>query len=557
MLIICQWRRRVKRLVASQHVVSLKTQEKAKTLQMWVRRLRHVSPADGLFVVITLISAFLLTRGLVAQPGYTDAFYHFNAAARFASGQGLTDLTLWTYIGEPPSLPAPSHLYWMPLTSLVAAFGMIATGQPGSVAAAQWPFTLLFAATALVGYGLGGRLGGSRRHAWLAGWLTLFSGFFTRYWGAIDTVAPYALVGSLGLAALGAGVTRLERGERPVWPLMIGAGLCAGLAHLTRADGVLLLLIGWVTLGWYRNKKSLRSVLFSGFVFTLTYGIIMFPWWIRNSSLVGVPLPVGGTQGIWFTDYNELFNYPPDANPARLFADGIGLFLRTRWEAFVNNLGTFVAVEGLIVLTPLMLVGLWQRRGLPFLRAFWLYALGLHVAMTLVFPFPGYRGGLLHSAAALVPWWAALGVVGLDDVIAWVAARRRRWRVVTARRVFGAALALFALWLSLSVGLAGRVLPGTPARYTALDRALPADARVMINDPSQLYYFTGRGGVVLPNETPDVIPEIARRYKVRFLLLEGPAATPPPLWSLYDRLPSFLTPVVVEGLDVQLYEIRY
>ena len=77
---------------------------------------------------------------------------------------------------------------------------------------------------------------------------------------------------------------------------------------------------------------------------------------------------------------------------------------------------------------PLMLVALWRRRRHAFLRGFWLYALGLHLAMTFIFPFSGYRGGLFHSAAALFPWWMALGVVGLDDVIDWIAQRRRQWK---------------------------------------------------------------------------------------------------------------------------------
>ena len=338
-------------------------------MQKWVYRLRRIGRPEWLFAGFALVVAVLLTRGLVAQPGYTDAYYHFNAAARLAGGQGLTDLTLWTYIGAPDTLPALSHLYWMPLTSLLAALGMALAGQPGSYAAAQVPLTLLFAATALVGYGLGWRLGGTRRHAWLAGWLTLFSGFFTRYWGATDTVAPYALVGSLGLVALGAGVVRLER-AKVVSGLMLVAGICAGLAHLTRADGVLLLLVSWVALLWPWTRSGWRARWSALALLTLAYGLVLLPWGLRNLALVGSPLPVGGAQAIWFTDYNELFNYPADANPARLFADGLGLSLRTRWEALVNNLGTFVAVEGMIVVTPLMLIGLWRRRGEPFVRGF-------------------------------------------------------------------------------------------------------------------------------------------------------------------------------------------
>ncbi len=580
-----------------------------------------------IFAVVALVVAFALTRGLVAQPGFTDAFYHFNAANRLVHGDGLTDPYLWTYIGAPDHLPAPSHLYWMPLTSLIAAAGMALLGS--TYAAAQFPFTLMYAATAGVGFYLGGRIGGGRRHAWMAGLLTLFSGYYARFWGATDTFAPYALVGSLCLLMLGLAVERLSASRRP-YALCMAAGALAALAHLTRADGVLLLLVGWIVILWPRlnaltpfpwfgplalrvedaasrrerghnhlgspsgrgetekpagrftmPSHELRDANHSqgvvttppsllaergaagqvGFrvrltcimLMTLAYLVVMAPWFIRNQTVIGTPLPVGGTQGIWFAEYNDLFDYPPDSTLSTFLATGLPHILATRWEALSNNLLRFVAEQGLIVMTPLMLLGLWMRRRQPLLRAFWLYALGLFVAMTFIFAFPGYRGGLFHSAAALVPWWAALGVAGLDQAVDWVARRRRRWDAATAKWFFSVALLFVAVFLSLSIGLGGRVSAGEPPLYAALAAKLPADARVMINDPAALYYFTGRGGVVLPNETPDVIPTIARQYGVGYLLLETPSATPSLLWPLFESTPSFLTPIPLDIPGVRLY----
>ncbi len=40
-----------------------------------------------LFGLIALLGAFLLTRGLVNGPGYTDVFYHLNAADRLVRGR--------------------------------------------------------------------------------------------------------------------------------------------------------------------------------------------------------------------------------------------------------------------------------------------------------------------------------------------------------------------------------------------------------------------------------------------------------------------------------------
>ncbi len=523
-----------------------------------------------IFTLIAIIIAFAITR-LVNAPSYTDAYYHFNAAARLAAGQGLTDAYLWTYIGAPETLPAsgltPSHLYWMPMTSLMAAAGMKLLNAVGSYSAAQLPFTLMFAATAVIGFWLGRKIGGSNRHAWLAGLLTLFSGFYTRFWGTMDTFAPYALFGSLCLLVMGLGIGIHDGWSVREPPLQkrifywLLAGALAALAHLTRADGLLLLVVGYAAIFWgvWRDRR-LRQRGSAAAALTAAYLMIMLPWFIRNLNEIGTPLPLGGMQAVWFTQYDDLFNYPPVAAPELLGLDG---FLRARWEAFAGpgglfsgNLGTFVAVEGMVVLTPLMLIGLWRRRRESFLRSFWLYALGLHLAMTLVFPYPGYRGGLLHSAAALVPWWAALGAAGLDDLIDWVARRRRHWDAALAKWIFSSALLGLALFLSLSIGLRAR-LPADadkPALYAELEQRLPPDARLMINDPAMLYYYTGWGGVVTPNADLELIQEIARRYDVDYLVLE-PGGIPDRLMSAYDSPPPFLTRLELANSEMRLYAI--
>ncbi|MDX1991724.1 MAG: hypothetical protein SF029_05020, partial [bacterium] len=351
-----------------------------------------------LFALLGVIVAFVLTRWTVAQPNYTDAYYHFNAATRLVSGQGLTDAYLWNYINAPQSLApgevVPSHTYWMPLTSLSAALGMWLLNAPGNYAAAQWPFALMLAATTVSGFWLGHRLGGTRRHTWVAGLVTLFSGFFTRFWGASDTFASYAIAGALSLIFIGLGVQALHmRQHQRMYLWFALAGVAAGFGHLARADGLLLLLVGGIVIlwPWDVRRNPLIGLRVGAVMMLLTgYVLVMLPWFVRNLNAVGSPLPIGGFQAAWFTEYNDLFSYPADASPATLFANGLGAFLESRWSALTNNVGTLVAVEGLIVMTPFMLLSLWKRRQDSFLRGFWLYALGLHVAMTLVFPFPGY-----------------------------------------------------------------------------------------------------------------------------------------------------------------------
>lgn len=496
------------------------------------------------FTLLAMLVSTVITHGLIARASYTDAHYYYNAAERLASGQGLTDAYLWNYVGVPDALPAPSHLYWMPMTSLLAGGSMWLLDAPGNYDAAQVPFTLMLAATALMAYWLGGRLGGTARHRWVAGLLTLFSGFFTRFWGATDTFAPYAFFGTLTLVTSGLLALGNPRTRRIDLLLALAVGVLAGAGHLTRADGLLLLVVAALAPLWLGNGMTARRRLILIGLVVIGYLLVMAPWFVRNLEAVGTILPTGGTDAIWFTSYDELFNYPPGASPETLFTDGLGPVLQSRWKALTNNFMTWWAVEGMVIIAPLMLVGLWNRRQDRFLGPFWLYALGLHLAMTFIFPYPGYRGGLFHSAAALIPFWMALGVVGLDDVVVWVSARRRTWQPVRARRVFSAGLVLIALVLSFNVGMNGRVPADKPTLYQQLESVLPSDARVMINDPAALYDFTGLGGVVIPNAPVSTLPEIAAKYDVTHLLIEtvdGAPAVPRRFRLNSADLPPFLT----------------
>ena len=256
-------------------------------------------------------------------------------------------------------------------------------------------------------------------------------------------------------------------------------------------------------------------------------------------------------------EYNDIFNYPPDSSPATLFADGVDALINSRREALVNNSGTFVAVEGLVVMTPLMLIGWWRRRRDPFLLPFGLYALGLHLAMTFVFPFPGYRGGLLHSAAALIPFWAALGVAGLDDVVDWVARRRRRWNARTAKVVFSGGLVAVAVGLSVYIGVerAGRAAD-TRRSTPNCAPALPADARILSDDPPELYYYTGMGGATSAQRPPETLLDVARRYGIDYLLLKVDAGSiPTPDCSRFSTTPpDFLKPLPFDS--ARLYAIH-
>ena len=510
---------------------------------MFFRRVAPVYRRDVPRIAALALLVGVLGAILIDQPGSTDAFYYYNAAQRMANGLGMTDAALWTYIGAPAGLPIPSHLYWQPLPSFVALGGMSLFGV--HFGGAQIAFLLLYACLAVIGYTLGALLGKSRRVAWLAALLVIFSGYYFPYWFTTSSIAPFGLFGALCLLSMGIG----RKTESWLWFAL--SGICAALAHLTRADGLLLLIILPAVAVWRAPLGvGLRAVLAG----VLAYAAVMLPWWLRMLDVSGAPLPAGGIETAFMRSYDEIVNYPAGVSLAHFLSWGVENIIRSRLWALSVNLMRFIGEQGLIALTPLMMFGAWRKRRDPILSGFLLYAPLLFILMTFVFTFPGARGGLFHSGAALMPFWAALGGVGLHDLIMAVAARRRRWHPNQAKVVFGGALIAWAVLLSV-VMLWNKRLEwnNSGAFYTAL--GLPQEAIVMINDPSALYYFTGNMGVVVPNAPPSSISDLAARYGVTHVVLDR--NYPPLMESLWRRqdVPFFLEHLYYDG-SVRIYRVR-
>lgn len=556
---------------------------------------------DSVLVAALALIVGLITMTMQRQPGYTDAYYYLNAATRLTHGQGLTDAALWTYIGAPATLPAPAFLYWMPFASLVEAAGVAINGWLlGTFHAAQIGVLVCYVALAFLGYRLGRQFGETRRTGWIAGLLTIFSGFFLPYWTNTDTFAVYGLIGALALVAMGKGrgtsppnplSTGVERGSRAggsvgsgtqpeprtsinaeevgehralplsrkwrgaggeVWWAIAGA-LC-GLAHLTRADGLLLLMVLIIVALWGRPKAGIVPALIG----IAAYAVVMTPWALHNLDTIGTVLPVGGFQTAWLQNYDQIAAYPPGASFSDFLAWGVGSIVQSRLTALIVNLQTFVAVEGLIVLTPFMAFGLWRQRTDPQLSGFVLYTIGLHLLMTFVFAFPGLRGGLLHSAAALVPFWAALGAAGFDEALVW-AAKRRRWPLQQAKTIFGSALVGFAIVFSALIG--ARQIGNwneAGAFYRAIGAALTRDSIVMVNDPPAFYYETGLPAIVVPDSPPDTLATLVARYGVTTVVLDE--NRPDSLADLYNgklTLPylRLMPSLTGQPADTRIFEV--
>jgi hypothetical protein len=255
----------------------------------------------------------------------------------------------------------------------------------------------------------------------------------------------------------------------------------------------------------------------------------MGPWFIRNSIVFGTLLSPGGSRALWVQTYNQTFAYPADQlTMQNWLRSGWPSILEARRMALGWNLQTAWAVQGGIFLLPLILAGGWHhRKDSRILIGFTAWILTFFM-MTLVFPFAGARGGLLHSGAAIQPLWWALAPVGLEMFVQW-GGKVRGWQVDRARVVFLVGMVAIAAILSAAIFL-GRVTSqpawgAETAKYAHIESFLQeqnasTDDIVMVGNPPGYYIASGRSAIAVPDGDLSTVFEVARRYKARYLVLE-------------------------------------
>ncbi|MCZ7571926.1 MAG: hypothetical protein M5U01_25515 [Ardenticatenaceae bacterium] len=519
----------------------------------------------------------LAIRVLIAlplmQPGYFDAFYYYHVAQNMAAGRGMVEDLIWNYLDQSPvamQIPHPSHLYWMPLTTWLAAAGIrLLGGALGGFHAALVPFIVFSAFLPPLSAWVAWHLWQRRDFALRAGLLTLFSGFYFLYWIVPDSYTPFTLAVALSLLGCWLG----NRGRTLGWFL---AGVGAGLSQLTRADGVLLvltipLLAVWPVVGSRLKLEaslserqpailqplnlSLARLLLAGLLAGSGYLAVFGPWLLRNLALAGTPLPGGGIKTLWLRSYDEIFSYQVLLTPHHLLSWGLWPIVRSKGQTLVWNSAILLGTLQFF-LAPFAWLGLRQARGrtqVDLLRPVLLYGGVLFVTMTLLFTFPSRRGSLLHSAAALVPWLMALVPAGVNAA----AIRFARWRrhdPALAVRFFGNGFVALAALVSLWLYAQALFLPPAPdsklaswneraTHYVKVAQWLAEHAAagpVLVVDPPAFTAVTGRPAIVIPSDSLEALTAAADRFGARWLLIESDHAvplnaawqfgTPPPGW---------------------------
>jgi 4-amino-4-deoxy-L-arabinose transferase-like glycosyltransferase len=492
-------------------------------------------------------------------PAYSDAYYYYGVALRLVEGKGLTEASMFTYLSNAPTFPAPGNLYWMPMPTLIAAVGMLLFGH--NYDAAQLGFIPLHAGIAVIAYWIGWRMTKTRKIAWGAGLLALFSVHYPPYLITTGTLGPYGFIGGLCLLMIGIGVEPIIQDDQTTKPQTDGrwwffAGMLSGLGYLTRSDG--MILVGVIGLAILFRRISWRFKAQHIALAAVGCLLVISPWLIRNKIAIGSFFPSGTFQVVFMRDYTEMWNYPPVISAQDFFASGLNNIIASRTQVLFSKepsglVWQFLDWEGFLILMPLMLWGLWRNRKSPLLRGFMLYALFMHLILFVLFPLPAYRGSVFHSSAATMPFWATLAVLGMDDLVKIIFKRRPRFRPV-ALRVIPRALIGVALMITLYSIAARTALMGKDCPHCDEIKALlPPDAVVAIDDPLSFHYFTGLNSLPLPNASPKVFPEISSRYLLTHIII--PKNHNPLFDGIYnDTAPLPYLHMIADKGDYKIFE---
>ncbi len=519
--------------------------------------------------LLALVGRLVLVAGF-PDPAYPDSFYYVDVARQLAAGHGFSVDVVWIFaevggrIPADPVLPIASNAHWMPMASLVQVPFIWLLGP--TALASSLPFALIGAIAAPLAWLIARDAGAPSFVGIGAGVLTAFPALLFVYMAQPDNFSLYQPLVAGALLLAGRGL----RGRPRSFAL---AGLLAGVATLSRNDGVLVLVVLGAAFLWDRLRtrvavagspaRPARVPLVAALASVALFAVAVLPWYLRQLAVFGTLSPSTASGKVLFIrDIGEWNSITTPATLDHLLGMGLGPLLLTRVGGLVSAAFIFSILVAAFVLIPPLVVGAWHRRRDAAFGPFFGYATLLFAFSALVSAVHVPGGTFIHSAAALVPHGYVLALWGIVVGTAWVARRRARWDAAGAARVFvGGAVAFGVLAAVFGSVAIHRTWDAKRTRMQAVGAALdgagaPLDDRVMSIDAAGNRYWTGHPGVVLVNDPLATVEDVARAYDIRWLVLERAESVPAAREILVDgRRPDWVGPPILETPDVSVYPV--
>lgn len=478
----------------------------------------------GLAVVVR--AGFML---MFPDPAYPDSFYYVDVARALASGHGLNVDFVWIFAevgGKLPAdavLPIPSNAHWLPLASFIQAPFIALMGA--TAIASALPMVLIGALAAPLTWFIARDIGASRTVGLGAGVMSAIPAA-----GAVFMAQPenFAIFQPLVAATL----WFAARGLRGDTRAYAAAGLLVGLASIARNDAFLLgAAVGLVFVidrvrAWRRRTPAHLPVAAAAGCLAL-YLLIVVPWWYRQLSVFGSISPTASTgTALWLVNYRQWNSITADVTLANFLAQGWGGIIGSRIGGLVSAAANFALIIGSLVLVPFIVWGGWLRRRSDDLLPWFLYVAIMFLGAMLLFPLHVPGGAFIHSAVGMGPYAYILALEGVAALVLAIARRRPTWDPARATPLFSwviVGLVVASGFLFAPVVQAGWKADAAPriALAAEMDKmGIAFDDRLMSIDAGGFKYFTGRGGVVSPDDPIDTIRDVADAYDIHWLILE-------------------------------------
>jgi hypothetical protein len=322
------------------------------------------------------------------------------------------------------------------------------------------------------------------------------------------------------------------RGDRRAFVL---SGLLVGLASIARNDAFLLggaigLVFVWDRVRAWRTHRPPAIPFAAAFGCLALYLLVVAPWWYRQLSIFGSISPTASSgSALWLTEYRQWNSITADTSFAAFLAQGPGQILASRVFGFLAAAANFAVIIGSVVLVPFIVWGAWRRRASNNFLPWFLYVLIMFAGATLIFPLHVPGGAFIHSAVGMAPHAYILALEGVAAMVIAIARRRPAWKPEQAIPIFTWSLVAFVvatafLYAPLAHATWAHDRDNRTTLAAELDRlgVAPTD-RLMTIDAGGFKYFTGRPGVVSPDDPIDTIRAVAQGYAIRWMVLERSA----------------------------------
>jgi 4-amino-4-deoxy-L-arabinose transferase-like glycosyltransferase len=510
-------------------------------------------------LILICLGALALRLALtpfVRLPGIADPNHYYNLARRLATGHGFTIDYIWQFNNPPDTITHPED-YWMPLTGVVVAASMKVFGI--SVKAAIVPSILIGAlALPLLAYWAARQMRCTETTSLFAAAAVAVLPEFVMNSLRTDTTLLSALFVDLTILVLTHGVR--HGGPRP----FAMVGVLSGLAYLVRSDGALLIPMVFVTLLVYARwgRPYFKGLNWRYLVLVPILAVLVaLPWLVRNVRETGSLTTPKLDYMFFLTDYREHYVYSTKLSLNTLIhSQTIGQLVGKRLfemaasvKLMYTTLDVFLPVA---VVGGLILLMVSRDRDRLLILAPTLILLGgFFFFYTILVPFKSQGGSFKKTYLSLIPLLLPLAGYALE-------------RAITDRRLLSGTMLLAIGFMSANAIELSRADISSASRYldqmrkvVAVARALPdtnGDGEIVLMDQDQFILgFLGMRSVVIPMESREVVLEVARRYRVDYLMMPPARPSLDPIYEGKETDPRFVPVKAIPGTYIVLYRFEY